>query len=318
MKQNFSKFLPLLILGLILFWIPTLAIAEDRQIAGQPWWIWPILLFGLTFFIGVGGVMAGIGGGVLFVPLVSGFFPFHIDFVRGAGLMIALGSSLAAAPNLLKTNVASLKLALPAALIASGFSIIGALSGLWLSQINPAYIQISLGILIFLIVLLMLFSSNTLYPEVKSGNILTEALELNGVFYEPTLNRQVSWSVHRTAKGLTAFSLSGFLSGMFGLGAGWANVPIFNLIMGAPLKISVATSSFALSITDTTAIWIYFNQGAILPIIVIPSLAGVMIGGNIGGHLLPKVDPSQTRKFVIGILALAAFSSLLKGIWIVI
>ena len=232
--------------------------------------------------------------------------------------MIALGSSLAAAPNLLKTNVASLKLALPAALIASGFSIIGALSGLWLSQINPAYIQISLGILIFLIVLLMLFSSNTLYPEVKSGNILTEALGLNGVFYEPTLNRQVSWSVHRTAKGLAAFSLSGFLSGMFGLGAGWANVPIFNLIMGAPLKISVATSSFALSITDTTAIWIYLNQGAILPIIVIPSLAGVMIGGKIGGHLLPKVNPTLTRKFVIGVLALAAFLSLLKGIWIVI
>ncbi len=227
--------------------------------------------------------------------------------------MIALGSSLAAAPNLLKKNVASLKLALPAALIASGFSIVGALSGLRLSQVNPAYIQISLGILIIIIVLIMLFSSNTLYPEVKSGNFLTQALQLNGVFYEPTLNRQLSWSVHRTGKGLMAFSLIGFLAGMFGLGAGWANVPVFNLIMGAPLKISVATSSFSLSITDTTAIWIYFNQGALLPIIVIPSLAGVMIGGKIGGHLLPKVNPTLIRKIVIAVLLLAALRSLLKG-----
>ena len=227
--------------------------------------------------------------------------------------MIALGSSLAAAPNLLKNNVASLKLALPAALIASSFSIIGAFSGLWLSQINPAYIQISLGLLIFLIVLIMLFFRNTLYPEVKSGNFLTEALQLNGVYYEPTLDRQVSWSVHRTAKGLMAFSLIGFLAGMFGLGAGWANVPVFNLIMGAPLKISVATSSFALSITDTTAVWIYFNQGALLPIIVIPSLTGVMIGGKIGGYLLPKVNPAMIRKLVIVVLLLAALRSLLKG-----
>ena len=71
--------------------------------------------------------------------------------------MIALGSSLAAGPNLLKNNVASLKLALPAALIASGFSIVGALSGLKLSQFNPAYIQVSLGILIIIIVLFMAF-----------------------------------------------------------------------------------------------------------------------------------------------------------------
>ena len=30
------------------------------------------------------------GGGVLFVPIVGGFFPFNIDFVRGAGLLVAL------------------------------------------------------------------------------------------------------------------------------------------------------------------------------------------------------------------------------------
>ena len=43
------------------------------------------------------------------------------------------------------------------------------------------------------------------------------------------------------------------MAGMFGLGAGWANVPVLNLLMGAPLKISVATSKFLLAITDTSA-----------------------------------------------------------------
>ena len=97
-------------------------------------------------FIGIFGVLAGIGGGVLFVPLASSFFPFHIDFVRGTGLFIALGSSLAAAPHLLEKNLASIKLALPTALVASAFAVVGALFGLWLSALNPAYIQGSLGV----------------------------------------------------------------------------------------------------------------------------------------------------------------------------
>lgn len=101
--------------GLLLFalLIPTILLAGTPTEFIMPWWGWPTILFFTTFFIGVFGVMAGIGGGVLFVPLASSFFPFHIDFVRGTGLFIALGSSLAAAPHLLEKNLASLKLALP-------------------------------------------------------------------------------------------------------------------------------------------------------------------------------------------------------------
>ena len=73
---------------------------------------------------------AGIGGGTLFVPLIAGFFPFHLDYVRAAGLLVALASALAAAPVLLRGGLASLRLALPLALLASASSIAGALLGL--------------------------------------------------------------------------------------------------------------------------------------------------------------------------------------------
>ena len=78
-----------------------------------PWWFWPLILFFFCFALGIIAVLAGVGGGVLYVPLVSGFFPFHIDFVRGAGLMVALAGALAAGPGLLRRNLASLRLALP-------------------------------------------------------------------------------------------------------------------------------------------------------------------------------------------------------------
>ena len=79
--------------------------------------------------------------------------------------------------------------------------------------------------------------------------------------HEPTLDKNIEWKIHKTPVGLGLFIIIGFMAGMFGLGAGWANVPVLNLVLGAPIKISVATSKFLLSITDTSAAWIYLNNG---------------------------------------------------------
>src|ERR671926_1504347 len=98
--------------------------------ATAPWWIWPIALFALTYLLGIIAVVAGIGGGVLFVPIVGAFFPFHLDFVRAAGLLLALTGALSAAPALLMNGLASLRLAMPLALVGSVTSIVGAHVGL--------------------------------------------------------------------------------------------------------------------------------------------------------------------------------------------
>src|SRR5687767_15996107 len=93
------------------------------------WWVRPLALFFACFLLGIIAVPAGVGGGVLFVPIVAGFFPFHIDFVRGAGLLVALSGALAAGPKLLEGGLANLRLALPLALVASTSSIAGAFIG---------------------------------------------------------------------------------------------------------------------------------------------------------------------------------------------
>ncbi len=85
----------------------------------MPWWVWPLALFVVCFLMGIVAVPAGIGGGTLFVPIVGSFFPFHLDFVRGAGLLVALASALAAGPMLLRGGLGSLRLALPLAVLAS-------------------------------------------------------------------------------------------------------------------------------------------------------------------------------------------------------
>lgn len=275
-----------------------------------PWWGWPIILLIFTFILGILAVLGGVGGGVLYVPLVSGFFPFHLDFVRGTGLLVALAGALAAGPGLLRRNLASLRLALPVALIASSCAIVGAIIGLAL----PAkLVQILLGATIIFIVVLLATAKKSDYPDVPKADNLSQALGIMGIYREESMGKDIEWKIHRTLPGLILFIVIGLMAGMFGLGAGWANIPVLNLMMGAPLKISVATSKFLLSITDTSAAWIYLNSGAVIPLIVVPSIVGIMLGSLVGVRILAKAKVAVVKWIVIGLLAFAGVRALLKG-----
>ena len=297
---------------------PELADEAAKQMAeatgttsALPWWAWPTILLFFCFILGIIAVLAGVGGGVLYVPLVSGFFPFHLDFVRGAGLLVALAGALAAGPGLLKRNLASLRLALPVALIASSCAIVGAFLGLAL----PGHIvQMCLGGTIMGIAILLLLSKNTARPVVTKQDALGMALGIQGAYMEPATGEIVEWKTHRTIMGLLLFILIGIMAGMFGLGAGWANVPVLNLLMGAPLKVAVGTSKFLLSITDTSAAWVYLNQGCVIPLMAIPSIVGLMMGSFVGVRLLAKAKPAFIRYMVIGVLLFAGGKALAKGL----
>jgi uncharacterized membrane protein YfcA len=308
-----------LVLSFVIFILscPVLASAAESAAVGSSdtaWWFWPVVLFVFCLALGILAVMAGVGGGVLYVPLVSGFFPFHIDFVRGIGLMVALAGALAAGPGLLRRNLANLRLALPVALIASTFSIIGAMLGLYLSSLNPDIIQVCLGSTIVGIALLLLFSKNTEKPVVTKQDAIGLALGLGGVYWDDGARESVEWKTHRTLLGLFLFILIGLLAGMFGLGAGWANVPVLNLLMGVPLKVSVATSKFLLSITDTSAAWIYLNRGCVIPLIGVPSIVGLMLGSLIGVKILAVAKPKMIRYVVITVLFFAGLKAIDKGL----
>jgi uncharacterized membrane protein YfcA len=277
----------------------------------SPWWVWPLVLLFFCFVLGVIAVLAGVGGGVLYVPLVSGFFPFHLDFVRGAGLLVALAGALAAGPGLLRRNLANLRLALPVAVIASSCSILGAYLGL---ALPTNVVQICLGATIIFIAVLLATSKNVERPEVKNQDAIGAALGMSGVYTEPWSGEEVEWKTHRTLPGLVLFTVIGVMAGMFGLGAGWANVPVLNLLMGAPLKIAVGTSKFLLSITDTSAAWVYLNQGCVIPLMAIPSIVGLMLGSFLGVRILAMAKPKYIRYLVIGVLFFAGGRALWKGL----
>jgi uncharacterized membrane protein YfcA len=192
-------------------------------------------------------------------------------------------------------------------------AIVGAMVGLALPTI---IVQILLGATILGIVVIMFTAKKSTIPDVKQADALSSALRITGIYHEASSGQDINWKVHRTPLGLATFIIIGFMAGMFGLGAGWANVPVLNLMMGAPLKISVATSKFLLSITDTSAAWIYMNKGCVIPMMVVPSLIGIMLGSFVGVRILKVAKPTFIRWMVIAILGFAGIKALTKGLGI--
>jgi uncharacterized protein len=302
----------LLLIGLALVAACSPAFAAGGAADSMPWWAWPALLFMVCFVLGIVAVPAGIGGGVLYVPIVGGLFPFHLDFVRGAGLMVALGSALAASPGLLRIGFASLRLALPLSLLVGVSQIAGAVAGLTLPA---AIVQTLLGLFILGIVVLMSTTRASELPPVAGSDAIAAALRIHGVFHDVARGKPIDWTVHRTPSALLAFAVIGLLAGLFGLGAGFANVPALNLIMGAPLKVAAGTSSLILA-SSSSAAWVYINQGAMMPIVVVPSIIGTMLGAMIGVRVLRTVRASAVRRLVIAMLLLAGGRALARGLGI--
>ncbi|MET1124102.1 MAG: sulfite exporter TauE/SafE family protein [Archaeoglobaceae archaeon] len=279
--------------------------------------MWMALLFVFAFIIGIIAPVSGVGGGVLFVPLTTAFFPFNIDFVRGAGLTLALTSALSSSPRLIERGLANLRVAIVIATVSIASSIAGSVLGLWITNELPEgkhYITIALGITLLFIFVVMVKSKRVEFPEVTEVDPISKKLDLAGKWYEPSRSEVVEYRLTRLPYSLPAFAGVGLIAGMFGLGAGWANVPVLNLLMGAPLRIAVSTSMLIIALNDAAAMWVYIAKGAVLPLIVVPSVFGVFIGARIGAMIAERVRPRIIRLVVLGIMLLAALLDIEKGL----
>lgn len=281
------------------------------------WWVWPVILFFSTFIIGIVAPLSGLGGGVLFVPLATAFSPFNIDFIRGTGLILALTSALFSAPQFIKAGLANLKIMTAIGSVSAIASIIGAMVGLWITSAIPhgdSYVLIALGAILFLVFGVMITSKKMEFPPEGKIDAFAEKMGLTGSWFEPNLNRVIEYKARRLFMGIACFSAAGFIGGMFGVGAGWVGVPALNLVMGLPLKAAAATSMAIITVNSAAASWPYIANGAILTVIVVPSILGISIGATIGSKIALKAKPAFIKYLVIVVMLFCGLINIYKGL----
>ena len=83
---------------------------------------------------------------------------------------------------------------------------------------------------------------------------------------------------------------------------------------GLPLKLALGTSTLSISVINTSAAWVYLNQGALLPMIQVPAILGVIAGARIGVHVLKILTPTTARWLVVVVLTIAGLRALLQGL----
>jgi len=264
-------------------------------------------------------VLAGIGGGLMFTSLMMCFTGIDSYIIRGSGLLIAMAGSVVAARPFLGRGLANIRIVLFAGAPYTTFAVIGALMAGYIDktmgEVGEADIRLGLGIIVLIVALLLVFGGRrVLNPEVKNVDRLSQKLGLAMAYWEESLDEVVDYRVSRAPVGILLFCVIGFLSGLFGIGAGWAMIPTLNMVMLVPLKVAGATSSVLIGAGDTAAVWQYMHGGALFPLFAAPCLIGSILGAIIGSRIMVKVKAWFVRWIIIMIMFGAGIKLVLDGI----
>ncbi len=281
-----------------------------------------LLTFGfllLSFAIAVIAVLAGIGGGVIFSPIMLAFTPVDSLIVRGTGLIVAMFSGLVSTGPFMKSGLGNLKLSIYCCVGYGIGAFMGAQGAIWASErlgvTGEGFVRITLGIIVFLLALYFLWGGVKIeWPQVNRVDRFTQWLRITQPYYEESLGKVADYQATRAGFGLLAMVGVGMISGFFGMGAGWAIVPTMNLIMAIPLKVAAACSGVVIGMGDCIAVWPYLLVGAIIPLFVAPWLVGQVLGGIIGAQILIRVRAGSVRLILIGILLFSSFGLITKGL----
>ena len=281
--------------------------------------LWLLAFFLLSFAIAVVGVLAGIGGGVIFTPVMMAFTPVNSVVIRATGLIVAMISGFITAGVFMKRGLGHFKLCVTLTVSQGIGALIGAQTAIYTANAfgdtGEAALRVTLGCILIAVAVYFLLGGKKLeWPNIQNVDAITKWMGLEHTYYEESEDKIYSYKVTRILLGLVCLFGVGFLGGFFGMGAGWAITPVQNLALGVPLKVAAANSGIIIGMVDCIAVWPYMLAGGIIPLFVLPWLTGQVVGGYLGAVALIKARVTVVRFSLIGIMAFTSFGLITDGL----
>ncbi len=231
----------------------------------------------LAFFISAGiSSMIGIGGGILYVPILLAFgFPFYQAAAISIFIIIAL--SISASLVYYRAQLIDWKLAL---IIEPLTAIMSLTAGYYSSFIQVKELKI-------LFILVLIVSGYFMLKPIKEiqDNFINQR---KWGHWQRKFGKE-EYSVNLLL-GLPLSALAGLMAGLLGIGGGVIKVPLMVLLLGVPMKVAVGTSCLMVGITALFGFWGHFFAGHFeLKIALILALV-VFAGAQAGSRISIKVD----------------------------
>jgi uncharacterized protein len=252
------------------------------------------LIFMIGFFVGGFGSMLGIGGGVLLIPLLTSILGVPIKTAIGAGIISVIATSSAAGAVYVGRGLTHSRLAMVLEIATTGGALAGGITAV---LVSPRLLAVFFG----LVLIYVTISMRKLHKEDRQ---VEHTGLLDASYLDPRSGKTVEYGVKKLGLGMGASFLAGNVSGLLGIGGGIIKVPIMTLVMGVPLRASIATSNFMIGVTAATSAIIYYQHGYIDPAITIPAALGVLLGAQIGTRVGGRLR-SQRLKQVFQLLLIA-------------
>jgi len=237
----------------------------------------------LAFFISAGiSSMIGIGGGVLYVPILLAFgFPFYQAAAISIFIIIAL--SISASLVYYRAQLIDWKLAL---IIEPLTAIMSLMAGYYSSFIQVKELKI-------LFILVLIVSGYFMLKPIKE--IQDKFINQKRWGYWQRKFGEEEYSVNLII-GLPLTALAGLMAGLLGIGGGIIKVPLMVLLLGVPMKIAVGTSCFMVGLTALFGFWGHFFAGHFEPKTALILALVVFAGAQVGSRISIKVDKISLKK----------------------
>ena len=280
--------------------------------------LWLLAFFLVSFAIGIISVLAGIGGGVIFTPIMLAFTPIDSIVIRATGLIVAMFSGLIASGIFMRKGIGNLKMCVTLTVSQGLGALIGAKTAITAANafgaMGDGALRVILGFMLLAIsVYFIIGGKKSEWPNIQNVDAVTKWMKLEHTYYEESDNKVHTYKIRKIISGLLFLLGIGFLGGFFGMGAGWAITPVQNLALGVPLKSAMANSVIIIGMVDCVAVWPYILAGGIIPLFVLPWLSAQLIGGYLGALALVKVKVKVVRIILIGIMHYTSFTLITDG-----
>ncbi|MCI4342330.1 MAG: sulfite exporter TauE/SafE family protein [Thermoplasmata archaeon] len=274
-----------------------------------------LLLAAIAVAAGLVGSLAGIGGGLVLVPVLVVFLQVPFPEAVGASALTIIATSTTAGATYVEDRLTNVRVGMllevatvPGAFVGAALTIVATRSGL------TALLLVALGVLLLATLPGALSRLRAEPPAAPTPDDLSRRWRLGGSYFDRQLHRSVEYHGGRTRPAFGIMFGAGIIAGLFGIGGGVLKVLALDRALGLPVKVATATSNFMIGVTAAAGVALLVGAGYVDPVLAAPLVVGSVVGSYAGTRILPGLSNRSVRLVFVPILVAFAFGLIFRGI----
>ena len=268
-------------------------------------------IFGVSIAAGLIGALAGVGGGILVIPVLTLGFGVDIRLAVGASIVSVIATSSGAAAAYVRDRMTDMRVGMFLELATTTGAVCGALLA---AVVAPAFLYVLLGVVLLSSAAMQATRLGEETPPTDPPSALASRLRLESSYPDRKLGREVPYSARRVPLGFALMWIAGVVSGLLGIGSGVLKVLAMDGAMRLPMKVSSATSNFMIGVTAAASAGIYLSRGDVDPRIAAPVALGVLAGAVVGARLLQHISNGAVRLIFLPVLVVVGIETIGRGL----